>query len=60
MHCCIRLTIKFRTSSPSTSCQRLGLCPSRSWWSWSLPALKIGRRSRAREREVKLKHSTTN
>ena len=50
LHCCIRLTI-FRTSSPPTSCQRLGLCPSRSWWSWLLPALKIGRRSRARERE---------
>jgi len=40
--CCTRLT-NFRTSSPSTSCQRLGLCPStpyRSWRSWSLPALK--------------------
>jgi len=32
--------INFRTYSPSTSCQGLGLCPSRSWWSWSLPALK--------------------
>jgi hypothetical protein len=46
----IRLTL-FRTSSPPTSCQRLGPCPSRSWLSWSLPALKIGRRLRARERE---------
>ena len=45
---------KFRTSSPPTSCYRLGLClstPSRSWWSRSLPALKIGRRSRVRERK---------
>ncbi len=32
--------INLRTYSPSTSCQRLGPCPSRSWWSWSLPALK--------------------
>ncbi len=34
---------KYRISSPPTSCQRLGLCsstPSRSWWSWLLPALK--------------------
>ena len=31
--CCTRLT-NFWTSSPPTSCQRLGLCPSRSWWSW--------------------------
>ncbi len=39
---CIKLNI-FRTSSPPTSCYRLGLCPStpsRSWWSWPLPALK--------------------
>ncbi len=39
--CCV-LNI-FRTSSPLTSCYRLGPClstPSRSWWSWSLPALK--------------------
>jgi len=39
--CCV--LNKFRTSSPPTSCYRLGLCsstPSRSWWSWSLPALK--------------------
>ena len=44
--------INLRTYSPSTSCQRLGPCPSRSWWSWSLPAAtKIGRRSRARERK---------
>ena len=63
LHCCIRL--KFRTSSPPTSCQRLGpclsTCPSyRSWQSWSLPALKIGRRSRAREREESKYLSTTN
>jgi hypothetical protein len=51
--CCVKFN-KFRTSSPPTSCYRLGLClstPSRSWWSWSLPVLKIGRRSRTRERE---------
>jgi hypothetical protein len=33
----IKLNI-FRTSSPPTSCYRLGLClstPTRSWWSWS-------------------------
>ncbi len=32
--------INLRTYSPPTSCQRLGPCLSRSWWSWSLPALK--------------------
>ncbi len=39
---CIKLNI-FRTSSPHTSCYRLGPCLStatRSWWSWLLPALK--------------------
>ncbi len=53
---CIKLNI-FRTSSPPTSCYRLGLCPStpsRSWWSWSLPALKIGRRSRSHVRKNQL------
>ena len=57
--CCTRLT-NFRTSSPPTSCQRLGPCSSRSWWSWSLPALKIGRRSRARERKRSLIETFTN
>ena len=52
--------INLRTYSPSTSCQRFGLCPSRSWWSWSLPALKIGRRSRARERKRSLIETFTN
>ena len=50
--CCV--LNKFRTISPPTSCYRLGPClstPYRSWWSWSLPALKIGRRSRLRERK---------
>ena len=40
--CCV-FNLNNRTSSPPTSCQRLGLCsstPSRSWWSWLLPALK--------------------
>ncbi len=34
---CVLELNKFRTSSPPTSCCRLGLCsstPSRSWWSW--------------------------
>ena len=53
--CCVKWT-----SSPLTSCQRLGLClstPSWSWWSWlNFRRLKIGRRSRARERKkLKLK-----
>jgi hypothetical protein len=51
---CVLKLNKFRTSSPPTSCYRLGLCMStatRSWRSWSLPALKIGRRSRLRERK---------
>jgi hypothetical protein len=41
--CFLCIKIIFRTSSPPTSCYRLGLCPStpsRSWWSWSTSGLK--------------------
>ncbi len=45
--CCVKLN-KFRTSSPPTSCYRLGLCPStpsRSWWSWLTSGLANKKRA---------------